>query len=454
MLNPEARECCTSDPSFVAEQAKIRMLPWFLASGMLNGVFTLWTFGGSVFVLFLNELGLPKGQIGLLLSFFPFCGLLALVVAPTVARLGRKRSFLVCYALRKPVMALLLLLPWVTSQYGSRVAVLFLFAVLIVFAVLRSLAETAYLPWAQEFVPNRVRGKTSAWAAVLGLIASGFALAVAGYVIDAGTGVGRYLHLIAAGSVLGILGVLVMVKIPGGAPMPRAMGASTHVANMRTALRDRNFVAFLGGVAGQTIGVVMLVSFLPLYLRDEIGLASATVVRLDVVAMVGGALASLGWGWLSDRIGSRPVLMPAALLLLLLPLGWLVLPRQLPQVLSWAALFYFIFGVAQNGALIGSGRLFFNSVSPLEKSTAYMAIYYAWMGVTGGFAPLLAGGILSVATDWRTHVMGFTVDGYTVVFGMSLLFLFAGHFFYGRVQPDSSHTTRTSIRRFMNRMVR
>lgn len=438
MLNSETLETTTSDPLLIAEHVKTKALPWFLAHGMLNSVFSLWTFTGSVFVLFLNELGLPKGQIGFLLSLFPFCGLLALGFAPTAARLGRKRVFVFCYGMRNPVMALLLLLPWLVSNYGRTIAVLFLSAVIVVFAVLRALGETAYHPWMQEFIPNRVRGKVSAWSLLLCLIASGIALAVAGYVIGTGTGVGRYRALIGAGSILGFISILVITKVPGGAPIPRVTGASTHGANMRVALGDRNFVNFLGGMAGQIIGVTMLVAFLPLYLREEVGLASASVVRLDVVAMVGGALASLGWGWLSDRIGSRPVLLPAVLLLLILPLGWLLLPRQLPQVLSWSVLLYFVFGAAHNGVIISSGRLFFNSVSPLTKSTAYMAIYYAWMGVTGGLAPLLAGGILSVATDWRTCILGFIVDGYTVLFGTSLLFLSLGHFFYKRVKPDGS----------------
>ena len=65
-----------------SDRLKIRALPWHLAHGALTSVFFLWTFGGSVFVLFLNELGLPKSQIGIMLSFFPFSGLIALVFAP------------------------------------------------------------------------------------------------------------------------------------------------------------------------------------------------------------------------------------------------------------------------------------------------------------------------------------------------------------------------------------
>ena len=65
----------------VSDEVKRRALPWALASGAFNAVFALWVFSGSVFVLFMRELGLPASEIGGLLSLFPFCGLLALLTS-------------------------------------------------------------------------------------------------------------------------------------------------------------------------------------------------------------------------------------------------------------------------------------------------------------------------------------------------------------------------------------
>jgi len=431
------------------DRAKVRALPWALLSGILNSFFAVWTFGGSVFVLFLNELGLPKGRIGALLSLFPFCGLLALAFAPVAARLGRKRCFLWGYGLRNPVMALLLLLPWVTTRFGPAPAIGFLSAVIVVFAALRALAETAVYPWMQEFIPNRVRGRFTAWSAVACLVASAVALTVAGKALETARGLTGYFFLIGAGSALGFLGVLSHANVPGGAPMPRSPGDSHHLKNMAAALRDRNYVAYLGGMAGMTIGSAMLISFLPLYVRERIGFAAATVVRLDIVAMMAGALASLGWGGLADRVGSRPVLMPSCVLALLAPLGWLLLPASSPHIRPACVTLYFISGVAFNGVAIGAGRLLFNSVVPSEKNTAYTSIHYAWMGLTGGIAPLLAGGLLTAVGDLQIETPFLTGDGYTVMFTAALLFLAAGGLMYRRVRPDDRHTTRTAVRSFL-----
>lgn len=428
------------------DQEKIRALPWAVGSSVLSSFFGLWTFAGSVFVLFLSALDLPKGRIGVILSLFPFCGLLALGFAPVAARIGRKRVFLACYGSRKFVMALLLAIPWVTVRYGHDVALLFLSGIVIVFAVLRALAETAYYPWSQEFVPNQVRGRYGACTTVASLAASAVALLIASHVLATMTGLQGYLLLIGAGCLLGFLGVVMMSHMPGGRPMQKTRDGSQHVAGMVRALNDRNLLAYLGGMAGVTIGSAMLMSFLPLYLKERLGLAPTTIVRLDIAAMLGGVLASLALGWLADRVGSRPVLMPSASLLLVPALGWLLLPVPSPSLLPWCAMLYFVNGVAANGVAIASGRLLFNGVVPPAASTAYTSILYAWMGLTGGIAPLLAGGLLTLAADRSALPVWFALDGYYALFVVAAVFLLAGALLYGRVRPDDRHTTHSAFR--------
>ncbi|MCB0029342.1 MAG: hypothetical protein KDE28_15610, partial [Anaerolineales bacterium] len=97
---------------------KIRLLPWSIASNAANTVFVHYTFFGSAFVLFLNELQLNNAQIGLLLSFFPFFGLIAIFIAPRVARYGYKRTFLTFFGTRKIITALLLFTPML-AQWGG-----------------------------------------------------------------------------------------------------------------------------------------------------------------------------------------------------------------------------------------------------------------------------------------------------------------------------------------------
>jgi MFS family permease len=440
------------DQQAYRERVLRRALPWQWASTGLNAVFALWTFGGSVFLLFLSELGLPKAQIGVVLSLFPFCGLLALGFAPLAARLGRRRVFLTCYGTRKLVMAGLLLLPLVTNRLGRGAGLAWLLAIIVVFAVLRALAETAYYPWSQEVIPNRVRGMFSAVSTVISTVTACVALWIAGRVIASGTGTGRFLLLISAGCAVGLVSVALMIPVPGGRPDPAATPAGAHFAAMRGALRDRNFRFYLAGLGCVTAGSLLFVSFLPLYVRERLGVAPGAVVTLDTAIMLGSALAGLACGWAADRVGSRPILMSTLVLNLLIPLGWLLLPRQTPHAVAWCAILYLAYGAAASGVSISAGRLLFNGVVPVEKNTAYTAIYYAWLGLTGGVAPLLAGALLGACGNRQVALGPLAVDGHTLLFALALFLLTLGWWLYGRVEPDDVHTTRSTLRRVVNRV--
>ena len=138
---------------------KIRGMRWSVAQSAANTVFVQFTYFGSVFILFLNELGLNYSEIGLLLSFFPFFGIIAVFIAPRVARFGYKRTFILFWTIRKFITALLLLVPWVHSEYGAEITLIFVAAIVMGFGLCRAVAEVGYYPWDQEFVPPSMRGR-------------------------------------------------------------------------------------------------------------------------------------------------------------------------------------------------------------------------------------------------------------------------------------------------------
>jgi len=437
----------------LSEGAKRRGLPWQLAHNGLNSVFAYLTVFGPVFVLFLDELGLPKTQIGALLSFMPFSGLLALGFAPLATRWGWRRVIIVCWTARKLIIALLLLLPWVMEHGGQHAGRVYLAVVIAGFAVMRALAETAWYPWAQEVVPNHLRGRFGANSAVVGTLATCAALVVGGRVLAAGEGLDGFLLLIGIGCVFGLAAALVLIPVPGGRPRPESGPHERHLANMGACLRDRNFVLYLLGLGGVSVGTLLYLSFLPLFIKQGLGFPPATVVTMETVVMIGGALSALLWGWGADRVGSRPVLMTALALTLLVPLGWLLLPRQAPHLLAWCGALYLIHGMALNGCMISAGRLLLNGVVPPEHNTAYMAIFYAWQGLVGGAAPLLAGALLQALGSRTQSLAGLTVHAHAVLFLLAALAIAVGWACYARVRPDDRYRTREVVQRITERVL-
>ena len=321
-------------------------------------------------------------------------------------------------------------------------------------ALLRALGETAYYPWSQEFIPNSVRGWYSAVATALSTFASAMALLVAGMVVDSGSGLSRFLWLIGIGTLIGLLGILTMewCRAARRTTVKASRLPIFPICARRCATRTSG--AYLKGVGGMMLGSVLLTSFLPLYLKEQMGLPAGTVVALDMVVMIGGALSSIFWGWAADRIGSRPVLMSSLAIGLLLPVGWLFLPRQVPNAVLWCGLLYFVYGVIAIWLGDRGGPAVIQQRHPPEKNTSYTAIYYAWTGLTGGIAPLLAGGILSLTTGMRAQLGGLAIDGQSILFFLAFLLLGYGLIEYSRVAPDARYTTRGLIRKLWSRFSR
>ncbi|MDA0338041.1 MAG: MFS transporter, partial [bacterium] len=278
-------------------------------------------------MLFLSEIGLPKTRIGILLSFLPFSGFVALLIAPAVARAGVRRVFLVCWALRKAVTAFLLLTPWMVLHHGAEGAFLFVGALIALFALLRAVGETAWYPWSQELVPNATRGRFQGVSNIIALLTSSLALAGASWVLDHGEGLSRFTTLIGIGVVAGIICVVCALPLPGGNPGERHR-TTAHTDAMWGALQDHRFRFYLAYTALTLVTMQsVFAAFVPLFMKEQVGLPGSHVVLLDVAAYFCGVLSSYGWGTWADRAGSRP-LVPILLLMALLPLLWMEMPRH------------------------------------------------------------------------------------------------------------------------------
>jgi HEAT repeat protein/Na+/melibiose symporter-like transporter len=419
--NPELNSEPSPEPTTVE---KLRGLPWSIFSNAANTVFAQFTFFGSVFVLFLSTLGMDKTQIGFLLSLIPFAGLIALFIAPAVDRFGYKRTYITFFGLRKIITAGLLLTPWIVASYGDQALVLYVTLITGGFALARAVSEVGVYPWLQEYIPNAVRGRYSATNSIYTTLAGLAAVAMAGYVLDQATGLGGYMLLIAVGVLFGFVSVWAATKIPGGAPVRKTSKDPSALRGMVEAGRDRNFLRYLAGAALITLGTVPMVSFLPLFMQEQVGLTAGEIVLLQSGTLVGNLVSSLPWGWASDRYGSKPVMLSGLGLKILLPLLWFFMPRN-DASLYIALGIAVVLGISDMAWAIGAGRLLFVSVVPPAKKTAYMALHYAWIGVIGGVSQLLGGYMLDLSAGLDGELLGVPIDPYTPLFVLGFVLTIA-----------------------------
>lgn len=165
-----------------------------------------------------------------------------------------------------------------------------------------------------------------------------------------------------------------------------------------------------------SLATVPLGGFIPLFMQDVIGLSDGSVVLLQTGGLIGGVLSGYLWGWAADRYGSRPVTLSGVFFIVVLPLLWLVMPRGSEWSFPAALGIAFLRGALVNAWGIGSGRLLYTSVVPVERKVAYMAVYGAWMGIASGISQLAGGRLLDLAENFQAQVWGFEIDAYSVLF--------------------------------------
>ena len=416
---------------------KIRRLHWSIISNAANSVYGQLTFFGPVFILFLGDLNLNNTEIGFLLSLFPFFGLVALFISPLVGRFGYKRTYVTFWGLRKVITAGLLLLPWIVAQFGERAALGAVVVITMGFGLCRAIAETGFFPWVQEYIPDSIRGKYSAINSIFSNITGILAVAFASFVLERASGLEGYMSLFTVGVVFGIVCVVAAARIPGGAAVKGDEASKRSNRDLLEAARDKNLQYYIFGIGLFILGTVPMISFLPLFMEEQVGLSDGNIVLLQNAVLIGGLLSTYLLGWAADRYGSKPVMLLGIYMKMLLPVLWLIMPRHSPLSFPIALTIAFVHGVGEFAWVIGSARLLFVSIVPREKSAQYMAVYYAAVGIIGGVSQLAGGFILDLSHGLSGNFIGIVIDPFTPLYLMGIVLPGLSLIFFRFVRADS-----------------
>ena len=420
-----------------------------ISGNALNVIFWLTAAYGSVFVLFLNEVGFDQARIGFLASLLPFCGLLALVIAPFAEHFGVKRTFVLFFGFRKIAAATLLITPVILTKFGHNAAFFWVTGAVLAFAVFRATADTAIFPWAQEMIPNSIRGKFSAINNFICMLVGIATVGAAGYAIRHWPGLHTFIIIIGGGIVAGLFSLWCFTFVPGGKPVTSAKGSFAHYAGMLESFKDPNFRRFMIGLVIVCVPTIALQVFFPLYMKQQIGLATGLVIWLDIGNFAGSLMLGYLWGWASDRFGSKPIMLFGICMWLVFPVMCFLMPRDSELSAYAGVLATFLMGVANIAWAIGLNRYLFISAVPQSKKTAYMAVFYAGLGLGSGIGPLLGGWLIKACSDLNGHMFFFTIDKYTPLFALSAIMLIAGALIMSKVRSDGAMPVRRFVGMFL-----
>jgi MFS family permease len=379
---------------------------WLITGNGLSTILVDTNFYGNFFMLFLAELKLDTGKIGSILSLLSLCGMLSLVLAPTVARVGYRRGWLFYAWFRLIFAALLLAAPLTEHRWGGGAAFALVALCVVGFGFSRAVGDTSILPWSQVLIPDPKRGRFNAVTLIVQQLCKLLTVLALGVLIAQRAGLRPYMQAIACGLIVGVAACWSYARMPGGQPMRRQPAAAdTEAAHGVTASSvpsfksmwatvrvDRSFALYLTGMVVTIVAQCMLGSFVPLFLKDVARMPSSRVIWLDAAGMVGGLGTSYLWGWCADRFGSKPMMLLSAMAFLSIPVLNILAEWQL----FFGVLGAVAMGLSYAGWNITLVRFLYTNAMPPQKAPSYTAVYNAIFGLSGAIGPFVAGQFLRI----------------------------------------------------------
>lgn len=421
---------------------KIRRLPWLYGSTVLTATAVLCTVTAPL-TLFAAELGLGEDRIGLLSGIMPLVQALGVLALPLILRYGSRRMATTALSLRYVFLLLLLVAPLYAARPDFAFAILL--AAMLGFAICRSLAEAALVPWSQEFMPRSLRGRISGRMALAYVpVAVGVSWGIQAW-LDSQTGLGRFMPVFTLGIGLGVVGALMLLGLRGGQPSHAGQSRRGLLAEP---LRDRNFVLFLFASALQAIVATAIGLFLILFFRERLGMSSGGLVLMVALIPVGSATGNVTAGWFVDRYGTRGILRALQVGQVLLLLGLPFLRPDVPGIDWLVPAAFFFFGFLFQAGISVANVYMLNLIPPASKE-GYTSLHYSTDGLASGLVTFASGVLLVWLGAREITLLGVPWGKFDILFllaaGLTVLSALA----FGRLQEEGALSVRDFVGHFI-----
>lgn len=313
------------------------------------GAVWMWTVTGATMTRFAKALGTPEWAFGVIAAL-PFVGTLFQLPAAYLAdRVGyRKLLFLIFATTHRLLWFVIAAIPWVVPESGGWWWKTML-AVLLMNWACGSMGGLLWTSWMADVIPRKVRGR---YFAVRNRIGQGMGLLTTlgvGYVLDlgeraagGGDSQGIMLRLtsalLAAAAVLGVMDVLQFVRVRDDYPRA-APAARNGLSSFLEPLRDSNFRWYLAFNFTFHLAIGFVGQYVWLYAFDVVGMsnkqANLLIVAVPLLLMMGSYPM---WGRLMDRLGRKPVLIGAGILVACGSVGWILVGPDAAHDIDWSQL--------------------------------------------------------------------------------------------------------------------
>ncbi|MCW3051323.1 MAG: MFS/sugar transport protein [Chthonomonadales bacterium] len=325
--------------------------------------------------------------------------------------LGRRRPFMMIFA---PLSALLILLTPAAGHLVPHKALPFIIGAIFLFTVSFNIAEDPYKALMPDITPEPQRGKVSAVSQLV-LVLGQAGLLLLPFPIEVKFGLTAGLMLITT------LLTVWLVKEP---PHPANTEKHTpHLRALREALMGLRMLKQAGltltGLFFSGLGIGAILPFLTTFVKTITKCTDQKAEMMFLVLMISTAVAILPFGWLTDRIGPKKVLLIGMICILVAALNglWVTTIPQITVVLTIAG-----WG---NAAQTASAYPLLTKVVPHEEIGFYTGLQSTALSIAAPLTSILTGELVNKG-------------GYRLIFAVCGVGLFITLIFLIRVRMSAA----------------
>jgi len=354
---------------------------------------------------FLTGLALAYGardiHIGYLAAIPCFTGLMQLPAAAVLERFGGQRRITLRAAGMARTSWILALLAPLLAAGGARVhGVTLLMAIQVISGVAMAVTSVAWLSWLGNLIPRSERGTQIGRRSSLYSIGSILALLAGGWFVDwwriqhGQNSASAFLILFTVAVLVGAIGVAVLAGMPEASGRRAASGRRLLVL-LRRPWKDPHFLRFAAYNGFRVFATMFSGPFYVVYQLKRLRMHHSEIALYQSIQNATNALALQFWGRLTDRYGSRPVVILCLLGISVLPLLWLFTEPGHYRILPVA---FFLGGLTWAGVSIGETNLWLK-LAPPGRNATYIALFATIANLSGTLAPLAGGAVSEAAQE-------------------------------------------------------
>ena len=378
------------------------------------------TLTGSVFLTaFALALGASNLVIGLLATIPPLANVIQIPTIYLVEKFRVRRSItMLAAAISRSFLLIIAIIPFVVPFHLALPLVLI---ALVLNSLLASVGGCSWNSWMHDILPKNNLGRFFSKRMLLSTAISIPLALAAGYFISYWKAafpeleIAGYALLFLGGCIAGLVGVLVISRIPEP-QMEKHASIPSFGQLMRKPFEDRNFKNLIVFLTSWNFAVNLALPFLTVYMLTSLGMDTSSVVLFTVISQISSLAFFRIWGKLSDRFSNKSVLRVSGPIMIGTFLMWAstVLVAGNSMVVLVVVIAHVLMGMATAGVNLVSGNIGLK-LAPKGEATAYLASASLFSSLSAGIAPLLGGIVAQYVPQWEYFfLVAFAIGMYSL----------------------------------------